>query len=123
SMSGAPGGPLGLLLVEYDDIPDEDAALLAHVKTLYGHDPHFEAGPATMVEIGGQRWRAATCRTGAELTHATNLVVLWSKSLEQVRSGTRGDDGYVLTLTLSGELEAQALLDHPILSVVVDSLP
>ncbi|MCA9702165.1 MAG: hypothetical protein KC431_31880, partial [Myxococcales bacterium] len=82
SMSGAPGGPLGLLLVEYDDIPDEDAALLAHVKTLYGHDPHFEAGPATMVEIGGQRWRAATCRTGAELTHATNLVVLWSKSLE-----------------------------------------
>jgi hypothetical protein len=123
SLSGPPGGPLGVLVIEYDDMPDTDAALLARVEALHGHDPHFEAGPAIEVDIGGQRWRAATCRTGSSLGRATHLIIAWSPTLDLVRDGERGDDGYLVALTLGGEVEAQALLDHPLLGSVIDSLP
>jgi hypothetical protein len=108
----------------YDEVAYDDAGLLAYVKAEHGSEPQFELGVATTVEIAGRQLRALSYRTGSSRARATHLSALWPDSYERAGEQVEsyGDEGLAVELTLGGELEPSALLEHPQLSIVAASL-
>jgi hypothetical protein len=74
SLSGPPGGPLGLALEAYKGIKDAKG-LEAFAAKRYAGDTYVRKGPGT-VELAGGRRIAFTCGTGRSLARSTQFLAL-----------------------------------------------
>ena len=75
SLSGPPGGPLGLQVEHIQNAPKDDAAWRKLAETRFAERKPIEMGSAAEVSIASGKNVAFTCTTGESLARAHHLLV------------------------------------------------